>query len=161
MDQYRDKKATPSQNGPYDGICQNLHCRTPNRSGYYSAGPALPGTDCAMGRWCLAGACVSRGYFVKPIEYRKGGWSEWTFQKCESACLVQARGYAKAERLCNSPEPINTDEGCEGLSYGAIICKDENVSEIHKIIRIKYSAFFVDLWKVCKETGSAICNGKM
>lgn len=27
-------------------ICQNIRCRTPHRTGFYFAGPALEGTDC-------------------------------------------------------------------------------------------------------------------
>lgn len=27
-------------------ICENLQCETPNRPGYYFAGPALEGTTC-------------------------------------------------------------------------------------------------------------------
>lgn len=42
----RDVDAVPSPNQDVSGICQNLHCKTPHRSGYYFAGPALEGTKC-------------------------------------------------------------------------------------------------------------------
>lgn len=34
----------------FQGMCQNLMCRTPHRSGYYFAGPALDGTTCSPGK---------------------------------------------------------------------------------------------------------------
>lgn len=46
----RDKDAHVSLvGGSLSGICQQLQCRTPHRSGYYFAGPALEGTDCGNG----------------------------------------------------------------------------------------------------------------
>lgn len=48
----RDKQAVvlPSQK-PHT-ICQNLQCKTPQRSGYYNAGPALEGTTCGQKKVC-------------------------------------------------------------------------------------------------------------
>ncbi|KAL7042361.1 hypothetical protein ACKWTF_001110 [Chironomus riparius] len=56
----RDRDAIPFINGQESTLCENLHCRTPNRSGFYFAGPALPGTDCGKGKWCDGGQCVTK-----------------------------------------------------------------------------------------------------
>lgn len=45
----RDRNAVIFINGPLSSVCQNLHCRTPNRSGFFFAGPALQGTECGIG----------------------------------------------------------------------------------------------------------------
>lgn len=46
----RDKDAQISLvGGTLNDICQQLQCKTPHRSGYYFAGPALEGTDCGNG----------------------------------------------------------------------------------------------------------------
>lgn len=42
----RDKDAIMSPNQQLSTICYNLQCKTPHRSGYYFAGPALEGTIC-------------------------------------------------------------------------------------------------------------------
>lgn len=113
--------------GELDAICQNLQCRTPNRSGYYFAGPALTGTDCATGKWCDGGECVKKSKLIKPITVVKGGWSAWKLNPCESGCLVQSRGHQLRERMCNNPKPMNSDEGCDGPAFSSVICKDDQV----------------------------------
>lgn len=45
----RDNHAVMSPNQKLSEICNNLQCKTPRRSGYYYAGPALEGTDCGRG----------------------------------------------------------------------------------------------------------------
>lgn len=45
----RDTHAVMSPNQKLSDICNNLQCKTPTRSGYYYAGPALEGTDCGRG----------------------------------------------------------------------------------------------------------------
>lgn len=52
--------------------------------------------------------------FVKPLEYVKGGWSDWMNGTCKSDCLMDALGHQRRRRKCNNPTPINTDEGCSG-----------------------------------------------
>lgn len=42
----RDKDAVVAPNQDLTSICYNLHCKTPHRSGFYFAGPALDGTEC-------------------------------------------------------------------------------------------------------------------
>lgn len=43
----KDKDAHISTaDSPLTNICQQLQCKTPHRSGFYYAGPALEGTDC-------------------------------------------------------------------------------------------------------------------
>lgn len=124
---FSDKDAIVSQTNGYSKICENLHCRTPNRSGYYFAGPALEGTDCDTDRWCEGGNCVQKRPFVKPIQYVKGGWSKWENKTCRSNCLVNGKGYQRRERKCNNPIPINTDEGCPGSAYSVGLCSDRKV----------------------------------
>lgn len=44
----RDKDAVVLPSQKLDKICHNLQCKTPNRSGFYQAGPALDGTSCGV-----------------------------------------------------------------------------------------------------------------
>lgn len=46
----RDKNAIVSPSQKQDTICYNLQCKTPRRSGFYHAGPALEGTECGWGK---------------------------------------------------------------------------------------------------------------
>ncbi|KAJ8880452.1 hypothetical protein PR048_016922 [Dryococelus australis] len=72
-------------------ICENLKCKTPHRSGYYFAGPALEGTSCGPGKWCHGGECVIMKK-KKPVHVVKGGWSDWKQGKCSSGCIIKSRG---------------------------------------------------------------------
>ncbi|KAE8744445.1 hypothetical protein FOCC_FOCC008920 [Frankliniella occidentalis] len=107
-------------------ICDNLQCRTPHRSGFYFAGPALTGTSCGAGKWCQGGQCVPMKR-KKPTKVVKGGWSPWRSEPCQSGCIAKARGFQKRRRSCTNPRPVNTDEGCEGSSVDVVLCKDDRV----------------------------------
>ncbi|KAL0279016.1 UNVERIFIED_CONTAM: hypothetical protein PYX00_000661 [Menopon gallinae] len=109
-----------------EDICENLQCKTPHRSGFYFAGPALQGTDCGTNKWCQGGKCVRKE--EKAVKVVKGGWSNWTpVGECSSGCIKKSRGYQPRRRTCTEPKPVNTDEGCEGPSYDVQICKDDKI----------------------------------
>lgn len=110
-----------------DQICYNLQCRTPHRTGYYSAGPALDGTNCGFGKWCYGGVCTKKSSLPKPLEIVKGGWSEWKHERCISGCITNAKGYQIRRRVCDNPKPKNTFEGCEGNSFETVLCDDSTL----------------------------------
>ncbi|XP_053673869.1 A disintegrin and metalloproteinase with thrombospondin motifs adt-2-like [Anopheles nili] len=103
-------------------MCQNLRCRTPHRTGFYFAGPALEGTDCGDSKWCKGGSCVKQK--KKPTNTVPGGWSEWMDEDCVSGCLERSKGYRRRTRSCDNPPPVNTDQGCEGAALDIAICDD-------------------------------------
>lgn len=49
----RDRDAVVSPNQELSAICYSMQCKTPHRSGYYFAGPALEGTECGRGKVIL------------------------------------------------------------------------------------------------------------
>lgn len=49
----RDKDAVMASNQAQSEVCYNLQCKTPHRSGFYFAGPALDGTPCGSGKVCV------------------------------------------------------------------------------------------------------------
>lgn len=138
----RDKDAIALRSQKQDKICQNLHCKTPNRSGFYFAGPALDGTTCGKKKvavrllfdgfasiffqYCFGGQCVSKAP-PKPVKIIPGGWSHWKEGACESGCIEKSKGHQTKRRLCNNPTPVNTDLGCDGPSYKVALCEDNNV----------------------------------
>nr|CAD7413736.1 unnamed protein product [Timema poppensis] len=133
-------------------ICENLKCRTPHRSGFYFAGPALEGTSCGTGKWCQGGICVPMKN-KKPVKVVKGGWSKWQLGECSSGCTLKSKaevscsnatlydsnallnmfkrtkccniGFQSRRRTCDNPKPVNTEEGCEGPSFDKVLCKDD------------------------------------
>lgn len=64
----RDRDAVVAPNQKLDGICYNLQCKTPHRSGFYFAGPALEGTQCGNGR-------VMGNFRFRPIFHLKTRFS--------------------------------------------------------------------------------------
>ncbi|XP_047368388.1 A disintegrin and metalloproteinase with thrombospondin motifs 2-like isoform X3 [Vespa velutina] len=112
-------------------VCQALQCKSPHRSGYYFAGPALDGTDCAPGRECRAGECLP-AFQIAPgpgggAFIREGGWSDWKVGPCSSGCLQRSKGARQRHRSCDNPLPINTEAGCEGWHYDVQLCKDDRL----------------------------------
>ncbi|XP_058447039.1 A disintegrin and metalloproteinase with thrombospondin motifs adt-2-like [Malaya genurostris] len=125
-----DKDAIAFTQPGLDRICQNLQCRTPHRTGFYFAGPALDGTDCGESKWCIGGACVKQK--KKPSNVIKGGWSEWDIGDCNSGCLEHSKGFQQKSRRCDNPKPVNTDAGCEGSAYDVTVCNDEKLCSINR-----------------------------
>ncbi|XP_055633094.1 A disintegrin and metalloproteinase with thrombospondin motifs adt-2-like [Toxorhynchites rutilus septentrionalis] len=119
---YKDKDAIAAPTSGLDRICQNLQCRTPHRTGFYFAGPALEGTDCGNSKWCVGGSCVKQR--KKPVQVVKGGWSDWVVEDCNSGCLERSKGFQQRTRRCDSPKPVNTDAGCEGSTFDVVVCDD-------------------------------------
>ncbi|XP_052864441.1 A disintegrin and metalloproteinase with thrombospondin motifs adt-2-like [Anopheles cruzii] len=111
-------------------ICQNTRCRTPHRTGFYFAGPALEGTDCGDSKWCKGGQCVKQK--KKPANAVPGGWSEWNDEDCNSGCLQQSKGFRQRTRRCDNPPPINTDQGCEGAAFDVAVCDDRPVCGVNR-----------------------------
>ncbi|EDS32641.1 conserved hypothetical protein [Culex quinquefasciatus] len=137
-----DKDAIAAPTSGLERICENLQCRTPHRTGFYFAGPALEGTDCGDSKWCIGGSCAKQK--KKPLNVVKGGWGEWVTEDCNSGCLERSRGFQQRTRHCDSPKPVNTDAGCEGSAYDVVVCDDEQLCrdkrqpiEIYANIRCK------------------------
>lgn len=110
--------------------CQSLQCKTPHRSGYYFAGPALDGTYCAERRECRGGECLPMLQISSAggsTTVKEGGWGPWKEESCQSGCIEGAKGAKARRRLCNNPLPKNTLAGCEGLGYDISLCKDEGL----------------------------------
>ncbi|XP_030758817.1 A disintegrin and metalloproteinase with thrombospondin motifs 5-like, partial [Sitophilus oryzae] len=120
----RDKDAVIAPSQQLSEICYNLQCKTPHRSGFYFAGPALDGTPCGSGKYCYGGHCSSR-QLPKPVQVTPGGWSSWMKSSCSSGCLSNAKGIQMSTRECNNPPPKNTDQGCEGTNRQFNFCKDD------------------------------------
>ncbi|XP_044735482.1 A disintegrin and metalloproteinase with thrombospondin motifs adt-1-like, partial [Chrysoperla carnea] len=125
----RDANILPSQD--LSSICYNLQCKTPHRSGFYFAGPALEGTSCGDRKWCIGGDCV-KTFKPKPVNIIPGGWSEWNITKCKSGCIEKSLGYQERRRSCTNPVPVNTEEGCDGFGYDVILCKDDKICKTSK-----------------------------
>ncbi|XP_039277211.1 A disintegrin and metalloproteinase with thrombospondin motifs adt-2 isoform X1 [Nilaparvata lugens] len=146
----RDGDAT-AINTATKGVCENLECETPHRTGRYFAGPALDGTSCETGKWCIEGSCVKRsGKVPKVVE---GGWSKWSTEKCISGCTQKSKGFQKKHRSCDNPRPVNTDEGCIGPTVEVALCNDEKICHGKKRLTSKELAS-----KKCKEFGHKLKN---
>lgn len=137
----RDRDAYPFKNGQESKICENLHCRTPNRSGFYFAGPPLPGTECGSGMWCDAGECVQknlnsltttkRTVNTKPFTTtatQKPTLSPWSKGLCKSECLKAGKGVKESTRTCGQGSK------CDGLSSNLELCDDRRLCHTRKTV---------------------------
>lgn len=164
----RDRDAYPFFNSEKSSICVNLHCRTPNRPGFFFAGPALGGTDCGEGNWCDGGSCVQRDIqsltttttkksitqssltttkitTTTPISLTLSTWSSWTKQKCNSECLKFSKGMQVVSRKCTIVG------SCEGSSESVEICDDRSVCSTRKSV-IEYGT------QKCREFSRRVSN---
>jgi hypothetical protein len=51
----------------FQASCNSLKCKTPNRDGFFTSGPALPGTDCGSSMVKLLG--VLNFYFWRAFNF--------------------------------------------------------------------------------------------
>lgn len=125
----RDREAFVFANGQQSTICDNLLCRTPKRPGIFFAGPALPGTDCGIGRWCEEGICVNKGSLIRTTTAapNKSTWGPWKSSQCISECLQNSTGWQKKRRFCS-------DSKCEGASSSVALCDDSKVCSSRKSV---------------------------
>ncbi|XP_040568314.1 A disintegrin and metalloproteinase with thrombospondin motifs adt-1-like [Lepeophtheirus salmonis] len=100
-----------------EDICYTLKCQSPKRLGLYRAGPALEGTSCGKGKWCLGGICVKSEDSQAPTP---GKWSEWSEGTCESSCLDNSKGYRIKKRTC-------LEGNCVGKSVSHELCDDSSI----------------------------------
>nr|CAH7759323.1 unnamed protein product [Callosobruchus chinensis] len=140
----RDKDAVVLPHQQLTTICYNLQCKTPNRSGFYFAGPALEGTQCGNGRYCEGGECVKKS-LPRPVSTRPGGWGPWKQGECQSGCIEKSMGYSIKRRFCNNPKPLNSDEGCVGSNVERGLCSDQKICKTKKIPAVDYAT------KKCRE----------
>ncbi|XP_060530217.1 A disintegrin and metalloproteinase with thrombospondin motifs adt-1-like [Cylas formicarius] len=135
----RDKDAKVSPSQALSSICYSLQCKTPNRSGYYLAGPALDGTQCGNGKYCYGGQCVAK-QLPQPAEVVLGGWSQWKRGSCTSGCIDKGRGAYISRRECNNPKPINTDQGCDGPNIQFGFCTDNSICNNKRRSPVDYAS---------------------
>lgn len=133
----RDRDAYIFVNGQQSSVCDNLHCRTPNKSGFFFAGPALQGTDCGNGRWCEGGSCVSRKKLsMSPTTTTTTSrpqaptWGEWQGFRCKSECIKYSKGFQMKSRQCSSTKK----QACDGLSLSVEICDDRAICKARKSV---------------------------
>ncbi|XP_076034789.1 uncharacterized protein LOC143021271 [Oratosquilla oratoria] len=123
----RDIDATLYNATNAPSMCETVMCRSPNRIGYFKAGPALDGTFCGDGSWCVAGKCTPWPAGASPPVVVQGGWSAWHQEECQSGCLESATGVQISHRRCNNPKPQNTLQRCQGLDTSLVLCSDDKL----------------------------------
>ncbi|CAJ0583076.1 unnamed protein product, partial [Mesorhabditis spiculigera] len=109
-----------------EDICQMVWCG--NGEGVLrTAHPALEGTFCGPGMWCINGVCKEHRHFFAPTH---GSWSPWNDQpkrNCAtgcSACEVDGQlSIRRSIRACNNPSPNNGGYQCRGDDVKGIVCQ--------------------------------------
>ncbi|GAV02360.1 hypothetical protein RvY_12936 [Ramazzottius varieornatus] len=119
---------------PDPDVCEILICA--NTTVYITGHPALPGTFCGEGKWCVSGACSPWGN-EGPMAV-DGGWSAWTTTaSCTSNCLLPGAGLRVFERTCTNPAPVNGGRQCVGKSKRYQKCDDTSLCTAPAILPIK------------------------
>ncbi|XP_055337622.1 A disintegrin and metalloproteinase with thrombospondin motifs adt-2-like isoform X2 [Paramacrobiotus metropolitanus] len=105
-------------------ICGSLQCLNSVKGMTSTIGPALDGTYCGSKNWCSGGDCVP---WTGDLPVSDPGWSSWAKGACESGCIEHGTGYQITQRLCNNPEPQNTETGCAGENHQVSLCSDNAI----------------------------------
>ncbi|XP_042241470.1 uncharacterized protein LOC121879048 isoform X2 [Homarus americanus] len=147
----RDKEATLYNQTLDQNVCKTVMCRSPNRIGYFKAGPALDGTFCGNSSWCIAGECAPWSLAEAPPVV-KGGWGPWHHTPCTSGCLIDALGIQVSKRNCSDPKPMNTADPCLGISTRLKTCDDDKVCNGNKISVKEYAN------NKCKEFSTVVTD---
>lgn len=125
----RDRQAFAFVSGPQSSVCDNLHCRTPKRPGFFFAGPALSGTDCGSGKWCDSGTCVTKMNTLTTTTTSRPIWGPWLTSSCKSECIKQSKGFQTKKRRC-----ISSSNSCEGTSSSVQVCEDRIICPRRKSV---------------------------
>lgn len=125
----RDREAFAYINGHLSSICDNLHCRSPSKPGFFFAGPALTGTTCGYDKWCEGGKCVNRKTITTTSIPTKPTWGHWNTSSCMSQCIKFGKGYQTKRRTCSS-----SDDSCEGSSFSIKLCDDSYMCSKRKSV---------------------------
>ncbi|CRL02070.1 CLUMA_CG015294, isoform A [Clunio marinus] len=123
----RDRDAYVFDKGQPFSICNNIHCRTPHRPGFFFAGPALQGTACGNNMWCDSGICVDKNVIKTTTSKPKPTWGPWKSSLCKSECIKNGKGYQANRRFCSQ-----FGDMCDGLSFSIGICEDRRICETRK-----------------------------
>lgn len=125
----RDREAYVFVNGQPSSVCDNLHCRTPNKPGFFFAGPALMGTECGYDKWCDGGTCQSSKSLTSTSKPKLPIWGPWKTSNCKTECIKFSKGFQTKRRTCNDSEDL-----CEGSSFSVVLCDDKNVCSKRKSV---------------------------
>lgn len=118
----RDHEAYEFVNGASAQVCENLHCRTPNRPGFFFAGPALQGTTCGNGKWCDGGTCQNKKEITSASSTSIRPFPDEKLGVCNSECLQHGRGVQKSQDYIDSDAVI------------IHVCDDKNICKTRKSI---------------------------
>ncbi|XP_064479406.1 A disintegrin and metalloproteinase with thrombospondin motifs adt-1-like [Ornithodoros turicata] len=148
----RDEDAALFNSSVIGKVCERVTCKTPNRMGYYKAGPALEGTFCGDQKWCRNGKCVTaEDQSLVPVE---GGWSDWSYGTCTSGCISNSKGFIRDHRSCDSPRPRNTAYYCDGDPFRIKLCDDNSLCSDRESA-VSYASRKCEEWKkVVKDLSS-------
>uniref|UniRef100_A0A915L409 Peptidase M12B domain-containing protein n=1 Tax=Romanomermis culicivorax TaxID=13658 RepID=A0A915L409_ROMCU len=111
-----------------DSVCSMLYCSSDD--GFiYSAEPALDGTYCGNGKWCVDGQCQPWRSATRPLPVF-GQWNSWSDSlsnscnggQCSSCQIRNQLRVRRVSRSCDSPAPDNGGKSCPGSAYRGIIC---------------------------------------
>lgn len=138
----RDHEAYEFVNGDFSQVCENLHCRTPNRPGFFFAGPALTGTLCGTKKWCDGGKCkIKNDLTVSTSTTTRPKY----MHSCKSECLEYGKGVQKSQHHEGNDDPTTTIRVCDDskicktrktiVAFGTQMCKEfsKKVPEIDGI----------------------------
>ena len=108
-------------------ICETLYCRSPSKTGYFRAGPALEGTRCSKSpeKVCIEGQCSAKPANVPSATSDRPKWSPWSrFGECTGGCITGSVGVEKRTRTCIYPPqaPVASSNGCTGRGMEVRAC---------------------------------------
>ncbi|XP_043278023.1 A disintegrin and metalloproteinase with thrombospondin motifs adt-1-like [Venturia canescens] len=118
-----------------ENACQALRCKSPHRTGYFYAGPALEGTLCARGSECRGGEC-SPVAVNPPDPPQSSGGSEWKKGPCKSGCIVGSKGVRnEGPPSCrHGRRTTNCTEESSANNHPVELCEDDRICAAGKRI---------------------------
>ncbi|KAK4321283.1 hypothetical protein Pmani_007920 [Petrolisthes manimaculis] len=135
----RDPEATLYNQTLDHLVCESVKCQSPNRIGFFKAGPALDGTFCGNNKVCVAGQCQQWPGVGPSPPVVEGGWSPWEQTPCISGCLENGTGVQVSRRTCTHPKPLNSNLRCPGSSFNLTFCDDSQLCEMGRMSVLTYA----------------------
>ncbi|TKR83100.1 hypothetical protein L596_016747 [Steinernema carpocapsae] len=128
-----------------EDVCQMVWCGN-NEGIIRTAHPALEGTYCGEGRFCIGGKCVPAT--STRLRQVHGKWSEWNEMSscgmgCSDCSIDGQLRVRRSVRTCDSPSPNNGGQDCPGAALRGIrchrrICKGPSIQEFSTKVCTQY-----------------------
>ncbi|XP_059088723.1 A disintegrin and metalloproteinase with thrombospondin motifs adt-1-like [Tigriopus californicus] len=121
-----DKSAHAINNNMADICDKGIQCELPSKNRVEYSGPALQGTPCGAGKFCMNNECIGATGRQAVLEPSWGDWKEEG--GCLGGCVSESKGYQTFTRSCQFQGEGAKEGDCVGPTTKVELCDSPDKS---------------------------------